>query len=226
MATIKIDNTIYKYKKTSLYLGKKKINIEVAKRNLIDFNSLMKIKQLPFTLAYGTLLGVIRENNFIKHDEDIDINMLYEDKTKFLNYLFDLRKIGFEVARYDNRGFISIIRDNEYIDICFFKQETENIYECCGNFLLKRWLTDVISFQFIENEFLIPKDYIEFLRFYYGNNWQTPIEYTYNSKSLFMNKTMVFFKSILPDFINKIYLRYKAKKLKAIFLNKIQTEKI
>ena len=68
------------------------------------------------------MLGAVREKDFIDHDEDIDLGADYKDVDKFLLMLFELRENAFEVARWDDRGLISIIRNNEYIDIYFFKK--------------------------------------------------------------------------------------------------------
>lgn len=74
---------------------------------------------ITFILFYGTLLGAVREHDFIDHDEDIDLVLFKKDMRKFENQLFKLRECGFEMARYERRGFCSIIRKGEYIDLYF-----------------------------------------------------------------------------------------------------------
>ena len=71
-------------------------------------------------------LGAVREHDFITHDEDIDVVMYKSDMPKFLNLLFDLRKEGFELARYERRGFLSIIRKGEYIDVYFYEPYSQD----------------------------------------------------------------------------------------------------
>jgi len=53
--------------------GFKKIDISIAKKNLLDFRRILNRNGIKFGLIYGTLLGAIREQNFIKHDEDTDV---------------------------------------------------------------------------------------------------------------------------------------------------------
>ena len=104
-----------------LYYGRKQLDREVSKLNLLDFRQLLNHNQVPFGIIYGTLLGAVREGDFISYDEDIDVYILDENREKLLSLLFDFRKTGFEVARYEN-SLLSIIRKGDYIDIYFFRK--------------------------------------------------------------------------------------------------------
>ena len=63
------------------YINKKrnqqfrKYAIEVLQK----FTDILNENGLEYTLAFGTLLGAIREKGFIKHDLDIDVAMWAED---------------------------------------------------------------------------------------------------------------------------------------------------
>ena len=99
---------VYKYNPVDLYYGRKIIDRKISKNNLLDFKKILDSKEIYFGIIFGTLLGAIRENNFIIHDEDVDVFILEEDKHKFMSLLFDLRENGFEVARYQKK-VISIL---------------------------------------------------------------------------------------------------------------------
>ena len=64
----------------SLFLGVKKIDVPKAKENLLLLNKLAKENNFKFVLFFGSLLGAVREKGLIKHDEDIDVIILSEDK--------------------------------------------------------------------------------------------------------------------------------------------------
>ena len=75
-------------------------------------------------MIFGTLLVAVREKNFIIHDEDIDIYIFNEDKDKILELIYEFKKFGFDVARYEKKSLFSIIRNNEYINFYFFKKKS------------------------------------------------------------------------------------------------------
>lgn len=209
---IEIENKIYEYDELTIYLGQGRLNKEIAKDNLLKLREILYKKEIYFVLFYGTLLGVIREGDLISHDQDIDIFLLEKEKEKFLNELFLLRKNGFEVARYDIRGIISLIRNGEYIDIYFFNDYKENIKRCCTEFLPSYFLDEKIEKKFLNKIFYIPQKYKEFLLFEYGKNWNIPIEYKYSRLDIFFNIIMVKIKRIVPYFIKKKIYQLKEKK--------------
>ena len=67
--------TIKKWKKQT---EKKKFK-ENAQNVLESFVKCMDDNNLYYTLAFGSLLGAVREKGFIKHDMDIDVFMWAED---------------------------------------------------------------------------------------------------------------------------------------------------
>jgi len=204
MPKIKTKKGEYKYRTKSLYPGMKKIDRKIAKENLLLFQKILDANHLNFGLLYGTLLGAVREHDFIEHDEDIDLFILDEDHEKFLDLLFELDANGFRVIRYDQRGLISIMRKNEYIDIYFFSVLSSGVRCCSGLCVKEPFLLETTMFDFLGSRFLIPRDYIDYLNFEYGNDWMIPIAYTdFNVSGFhaFYYQLKDWLKSFLPDFI-------------------------
>ena len=177
MPKIKTPKGTYKYKLISIYPGWKLIDKEKAFENLCLFKEIADRNRFKFFLAYGTLLGAVRERDFIDHDEDIDLGADYQDVDLFMSMLFELRDNGFEVARWDDRGLLSIIRNNEYIDIYFFKRYNDKLLINCGEPLPTKFLEnqDVIEFKGVV--FNAPADVVGALEFWYGKNWKTPVQW-------------------------------------------------
>lgn len=168
----------YRYKFIPIFEGIKPINKEIAKENLFLLKEVCDRHDVHFLLFFGTLLGAVREHDFITHDEDIDLVMPKERMPDFLSLLFELRKEGFEVARFEKRGFMSIIRKGEYIDFYFFQPypPDQNLMYCACEICRKEFITETTTMEFLGGHFLVPKDYLEFIEEYFGEDWRTPIQ--------------------------------------------------
>ena len=198
------DGSIYRYKTIPIYEGVKRINKDVALQNLRLLKDILDSDYLEFQITFGTLLGAIREKDFIDHDEDIDLLVLGEEKQHFFDMLPLLSRNGFKVARYDRRGLMSIMRNGEYIDLYFLEDRGDGTRYCSGIILPKEITDETIVHNFKGLDVMIPKEYVEFLRYEYGDNWGTPIQwFNYGSSWFKRLKTAVRMvgKEMLPDWL-------------------------
>lgn len=195
----------YKYKLHIVYEGIKVMDKEIGKENLLLFKKIAKRNSLQFELYYGTMLGAIREHDFIAHDEDIDIVMLKEHLNEFKAILFELRDNGFEVIRFDRRqGLCSIMRKGEYIDVYFLEELCSGVHAMMGEPTPSKYLLELKECDFLGDVFLIPKDAEEFALFEYGTNWRIPIArktHTMNwlQKKISQLSWWIYYR--MPDFI-------------------------
>lgn len=173
--TINIDGKDYSFEEQDFYLGMKKINREISRENLISLKETLSKYNLKFGLIYGTLLGAIRENNFIEYDQDTDIFILEEDRKSFLSSLFELREKGFELGRIDDI-LMSLTRNGEYIDIYIFKKSFFLYRKNGRQYIKKTHLEKSETIDLFGTNFNIPYKPIKFLEKHYGKNWETPIK--------------------------------------------------
>lgn len=215
----------YSYRFVPIYQGIKPIDKEKAKENLSLLKRICNTHHLDFILFFGTLLGAIREQDFISHDEDIDIAMSITDLEHFKSLLFVLRENGFEVARFERRGLMSIIRNGEYIDIYFFTPYAKDnrLSTCICELCEVKYINNTTQMEFQGEMYTVPQDSEELLNFFYGKDWRTPIP-MFNFK---MNKlerviafTIQYIKALLPDAITEIIQDYKNKKRIEFFKQK------
>jgi len=175
MQVIKRDNGDISFEPQKFILGSKIIDKAISKKNLLDFQKIMDRHYITFTLAYGTLLGAIRENDFITHDEDIDVAILDENRDDFLNILNYFIEDGFIIGRYAD-DILSLIRNGEYIDIYIFRKRLFGYREFANEKLKEKYLIDLVDYNFMDSRFKIPKESEEYLIEHYGENWRVPVK--------------------------------------------------
>ncbi len=215
MPRIKTPRGDYYYKPVTIYLGWKPIDKVKAFDNLCLFKEICDRNSFRFFLAYGTLLGALREKDFIDHDEDIDVAADYADKDIFMSMLFELRESGFEVARWDPRGLLSIIRNNEYIDIYFFKKYNEKLMVNCGMPIPVKFFENQSSIDFKGVMFNAPSDLVGAMEFWYGKDWQTParwLDYDTPGWKILLYRTLDRIKCHVPQFIISMLLKKKERR--------------
>lgn len=175
-----------------------------ALKNIIPV--LQKFCGGTFWLEFGTLLGLIRDGQFIEWDGDIDIGILFEHFNPAV--IPALKEIGLRVFRethweaqwqldilgQDAKGEICQlgIRDSQNlinlgIEIYHKSKVDQNRYYCSNPHRMLRMPEDLIRFtkqvQFYDLKVLIPERAEEFLGYMYGPTWHTPIEKYYGSET-------------------------------------------
>lgn len=204
MPKIKMTNGIYRYKVHPIYTGYARMNKQIEEENLLIIKKILDAANIPFFLVGGTLLGAVREKDFIEHDDDIDLALMYKDKQRFVDLLPAFEAEGFVLARYDRHSIFSILRKGQFVDLDFFEKYDEFVYNGGGWAILKKFLDNLDYIEFKGELYLAPKDYEGYLESEYGENWRTPIKYFNFNRSkaeVFKIKIMEYIKAYLPDCI-------------------------
>ena len=154
------------------------ISEEDGKEILLKAKELFSQIGLEFYLAFGTLLGAIREHNIIPGDEDVDI-MIFDEETLYNNLPF-LYKNNFKLCRIE-KGILYSFRLNKkaYIDVYIIKEMNYSIwkpycYSLAGYVTPKKYLNKFTDIDFLKDKFLCPQDPEKIIKFWYGKNWCTP----------------------------------------------------
>lgn len=167
---------------------------------LQKFTDVLTNNHFEYTLAFGTLLGAIREKGFIKHDFDIDIAMWAEDWTPKLQEC--LEQSGFKLYHSYEIADGRLGREETYeynnitIDIFYFYPPLDKYPYCCDFLLQPNTVSrrqcmreyggclprrielpikrDRILTEFENHFFYIPTNACEILEFRYGNSYMIP----------------------------------------------------
>lgn len=155
------------------------ITLEQAKDILFTTKHLFDEKGISFFLIFGTLLGAVREKNFISHDYDVDIATSDYEKVK--ECIPEWHSKGFKVCRYTDH-FMSFMKDGVYIDVYRYLESTPKRFFkswCCQIdkcIMPKKFFKKFITIDFLGENFNIPLKSEELMRWIYGKDWKTPIK--------------------------------------------------
>ena len=218
-------NLYKKYKNwRKKYKKEKRVKLlkKYGKEALYIIKEELDLLKISYWLEAGTLLGAVREKNFISGDDDIDISVNIEDYSQRIRenlkkrgvylikeYLIDNGLTGREET-YEYKG---IHIDIFYNTIDLLKQKTvyhafvqdkkiekdeSYVYEYTFPF------EGIIKIPFLGKDFKIPKNYHEYLKALYGEEYMIPI------KNWEMNNDKNYV--ILENKLAKI-IRYKQKSI-------------
>lgn len=139
----------------------KKVSSELVNNN---------ISIIPF---YGTLLGIVRENNFIKNDDDVDILIDYKYYDFCKKIILDR---GFKIIEDAKNNTIQVIenKDDKY-DIYYYTYESDYVYiKVHDQKIHKKYIFPLKEIFFKNVKVNLPNDSEKILKFLYGNDWKIP----------------------------------------------------
>lgn len=167
-------------------------NTLVQKLNLENLLLISKaFKGQKNFIFYGTLLGMVREKNILKGDDDIDILIDIKLKKKILSIIKKIKifKINKKVI---NKNFIQLVRKEKniktFIDLYFYINDpNKNYIEEKHNFLSsinlkshslhipKKMVFPLKESEKFNNVYL-PSKSLKLCHYLYGNTWRQPLK--------------------------------------------------
>jgi lipopolysaccharide cholinephosphotransferase len=157
----------------------------IGLKNLVDTRDILEGAGIPMFLHWGTLLGAVREKDFIPHDNDIDVGFYFSDVDRFLALKPSFEVKGFEFVSdgiYNRKdGYIyKVIRDGVDIDL-FPARKVRHLFK--GRLwqlderttVPPRFLDSLEAVDFLGAKFRVPADPIGLMRNLYGKTWNIPI---------------------------------------------------
>jgi lipopolysaccharide cholinephosphotransferase len=169
-------------------LGVRMMPADVALRNLVDIARVFDSRGCQYSLTAGTLLGAIRNGDFIRHDPDTDLAVPAETFDPFV--LRDLHDEGFRITRglgFPDDGMeLTLDRDGVKTDLFLLYPREETTYFSAYNDFTDataRWIDygfprfEYGWLDFKGHRFQAPTTPEVFLRCFYGESWRTPVKH-------------------------------------------------
>ena len=174
MANLKTSKGYLKYNSHLLYFRNKHIQPQIMLENLQILSLYLDKIGIQWGPAFGTLIGIVRNDYFLPWAPTFDIYILKEDEERFKDVLWLLLDVGFILTRYERRGLYYLERNGEYFKFFVLHKISSDVRHTGGSdFILEKYLQNSLKWEFKGIEFNVPEDLDEYLTFQYGN-WVTP----------------------------------------------------
>lgn len=157
------------------------ISPEDAKAVLFKTQDVFSQIGVDIYLAYGTLLGAVRDQAIIPGDLDVDVYI--KDEWKMFQHLQYIDDAGLKLIRAFNYTYSFRLNNNPncFIDVYIMKHTASIWGLYCYRFEMlmvpQKYLQDG-EIDFMGRTFKCPKNPERILKFWYGDTWNVPINKT------------------------------------------------
>lgn len=211
MAHIKTSKGFLEYESHLLHFGNKTMNKEMMLDNLRVLAIYLDKIDINWGPAFGTLIGIIRNDDFQPWKPLFDIYILKEDEERFKDILWLMKEVGFDLVRYERRGLYYIRRNNEFFKVFVLHKISSDVRHTGGaDFIHEKYLQNTVKWDFKGVALNVPAEVDEYLTFQYGADWTTPKQTITYSKGLFsryVHWVQVKCQDLLPDSIYYYWLK-------------------
>lgn len=203
MAHIKTSKGFLEYESHFLYFGNKVINKEIMLDNLRVLSTHLDKIDINWGPAFGTLIGIVRNDDFQSWKPVFDIYILKEDEERFKDILWLLKDVAFNLVRYERRGLYYLERNGEYIKVFVLHKISSDVRHTGGaDFIHEKYLQNTVKWDFKGIKLNVPAEVDEYLSFQYGDDWTVPkqtVVYSTNPAVRYVHWAETWIQDHLPD---------------------------
>lgn len=183
MAHIKTSKGYLEYESHLLHFGYKVMDKDVMLDNIRVLSIYLDKIDINWGPAFGTLIGIVRNEDFQPWKPLFDIYILKEDEERFKDILWLMKDAGFELVRYERRGLYYLRRNDQHIKVFVLHKICSDVRHTGGSdFIHEKYLQNTVKWDFKGIQLNVPVDVDEYLTFQYGD-WVTPKQtVTYSKK--------------------------------------------
>lgn len=186
MAHLKTSKGLLEFDNHLLDFGTKVLNSDRMFDNLQILSLYLDKIGINWGPAFGTLIGIIRNEDFQPWKPVFDIYILKEDEERFKDILWSLMEVGFSIVRYERRGRYYLERNGEYIKIFVLTKVCSDVrHTGSSDFIHEKYIQNTVKWDFKGILLNVPADVDEYLTFQYGD-WITPMQTVVYSNNAFL----------------------------------------
>ena len=175
MNRLKTSKGFLEYKNHLLHFGDKVMDTRVMLDNLQVLSFYLDKIDINWGPAFGTLIGIVRNEDFLPWNPVFDVYILKEDEERFKDILWLMLEVGFELVRYERRGLYYLRRNGETIKVFVLHKISSDVrHTGGGDFIQEKYLQNTLKWNFKGIDLNVPVDVDEYLSFRYGNDWIKP----------------------------------------------------
>lgn len=185
-----------------------------AQELLKDVVGILEKNQIPYCLAFGTLLGAVRDHEIMEHDTDIDIgifNNFWADEDLFQKVAMDFLDKNIIIYNLAANHVMNLGREKIPVDLYYHKKEIDTYSIRGAGWKLQlpsHYFTPLNQIEFLGQKFYIPNHVEEYLAELYTETWKEKISHK-DTKYGLMEDTGKRIKTI--TFTNFLYIYEKEK---------------
>lgn len=216
MARLKTSKGYIVYKSHLLYFANKVINGTTMLANLQILSTYLDKIGINWGPVFGTLIGIVRNDDFQPWKPVFDIYILKEDEERFKDILWLLMDVGFELVRHERRGLYYLRRDGEYFKVFVLHKICSDVRHTGGSdFIHEKYLQNTVKWNFKGIQLNVPAEADEYFAFQYGEDWITPkqtVFYNLNTIARLWYWTKTWLLDNLPDSFYYVWLLQQRQK--------------
>lgn len=224
---IKTSKGFLHYNSHLLYFGNHKVNKNVVVENVRIFSVYLDKIGINWGPAFGTLIGIVRNDDLLPWNPVFDIYILKEDEERFKDILWLLLDVGYELVRHERRGLYYLRRNGEFIKVFVLHKISSDVRHTGGSdFIHEKYIQNTVKWDFRGIALNVPQDVDGYLSFRYGEDWIKPQQtksFTTNVIAKYLHWMRTWIQDHLPDALYYSWLLRHRQKDFRVF--KIQCEK-
>ena len=214
MAKIKTSKGFLHYNNRIIDFSKKLIDKDKMTESLGLLSVYLDKIGINWGPAFGTLIGIIRNDDYLPWSPHFDVYILKEDEERFKDVLWSLIDAGFELVRHERRGLYYLEKGGEYFKIFVLHKISTDVRHTGGtDFIHEKYLQNTTKWVFKGISLNVPSDVDEYLTFQYGN-WIDPVQTKFYSGTINKWKRIISMavQDTLPDSIYYYWIYQHRKK--------------